>query len=178
MDLSPSIRDLQQMLRQLSERYPAIPRLAATGVFDELTLEAVMVFQRDFYPPVTGVVNEATWYAIVDAYLRDILHFGEPSLLRVLPNGRFASGQGESSYPLLIAEAIFAALSQELDNFMRSPATGTNTGVIHENLRALQRLTDLPADGVLNRATWEFLSRLYHIFITRAPFVTSETSLL
>ena len=178
MDLSPSIRDLQQMLRQLSERYPAIPRPTVTGVFDELTLEAVMVFQRDFHPPVTGVVNENTWYAITDTYLRDILHFGDPAALRVLANGGTIFSHGEGGCSLLIAEAIFASLARELEDFTGGPISGINTGTTHENLRRLQLLADLTPDGALNRVTWEFLTRLYHIFVIRAPFDPSETSLL
>ena len=76
---SQSIRNLQHMLGQLSRRHTQLPRLVETGVFDELTLEAVMIFQRDFGLPVTGVVDHDSWYAVVAAYQKDLLHFGAPS---------------------------------------------------------------------------------------------------
>lgn len=162
-----AIIDLQRMLNQLARRNPQLPRLAENGVFDELTLEAIMVFQRDFFPPVTGVVDENTWNAITDAYRMDQLQFGNPLELRVLPNGEFASPFGESSYPMLIAEVLFASLPREIRNFRRSSSGGFNTGQNHENLRILQALAGLSVDGVLNRATWDFLARLYHVFVTR-----------
>lgn len=163
-----AILDLQQMLNQLGRRHPAIPRLMENGVFDENTLEAVMVFQRDFFPPVTGVVDETTWYAIVDAYRQDQLRYGDPTELRVLPDGNFVSPLGQSSYPMLIVQAIFASLPATIKNFTRGQMNGSNTGASHENLRILQGLAGLPVHGTLDRATWEFLARLYHAFVTRS----------
>ena len=58
------VRDIQHMLNVLSFTHPAIPRLVEDGVFGERTLEAVMIFQRDFGLPVTGVVDYETWLAI------------------------------------------------------------------------------------------------------------------
>ena len=155
------------MLNQLGRRNPQLPRLAENGVFDELTLESVMVFQRDFFPPVTGIVDENTWNAITDAYRKDQLQFGPPLALRVLPDGSFSSSPGEFSYPMLIAEAIFASLPASIQNFHRQSSGRTNTGFNQENLRILQALAGLTVDGILNRATWDFLARLYHAFVTR-----------
>lgn len=162
-----AVLDLQRMLNQLSQRFPQIPRTAENGVFDERTLEAVMVFQRDFSLPVTGVVDETTWNAITTAYREDFLYFGAPLDLRVLPNGEFSSPPGTISYPVLIAEALFRSLSRDIQNFRRSPSVGSDLEHTHENLRILQALSGIAVDGVLNRATWDFLARLYHIFITR-----------
>lgn len=161
-----AILDLQRMLNQLARRHPALPRLAENGIFDEYTLEAVMVFQRDFSPPVTGIVDENTWYAIVNAFQQDQLHHGDPLDLRVLPNGDFSAAPGEDSYPALIAEVIFRSLPGTIVNFNRPTQ--------QENLAALQRLALLPENGVLNRATWDFLARLYHAFVTRSALTPPQ----
>ena len=58
------VRSLQTMLRELSFHYPVIPRLIPDGIFGEHTLEAVMLFQREFHPPVTGQVDHGTWDAV------------------------------------------------------------------------------------------------------------------
>lgn len=161
-----AILDLQRMLNQLARRYPPLPRLATTGIFDEYTLEAVMVFQRDFFPPVTGIVDENTWYAIVKAYQQDQLQFGEPLDLRVLPDGDFSATPNEASYPALIADVIFRSLPSTILNFNRPTQ--------HENLAVLQRLALLPENGILNRATWDFLARLYHAFVTRSALTPPQ----
>ena len=46
------VRSLQTMLRTISFAYPFLPRLTPDGIFGERTLEAVMLFQREFFPPV------------------------------------------------------------------------------------------------------------------------------
>ena len=52
--LGRPVKSLQAMLRQISYVYPVIPRLVPDGLFGEETLEAVMIFQREFRLPVTG----------------------------------------------------------------------------------------------------------------------------
>ena len=64
------VRSLQTMLRALSYVYPFLPRVTPDGVFGEATLEAVMLLQREFFPPVTGRVNLATWEGITALYRR------------------------------------------------------------------------------------------------------------
>ena len=51
------VRSLQYMLNQLAIHDPKLIRLTVDGIFGERTLEAVMVFQREYHPPVTGVVD-------------------------------------------------------------------------------------------------------------------------
>ena len=61
------IQSLQHMLNHMARTIPTLPRIAETGQFDEDTLEAVMIFQRDSRLPVTGVVDQLTWNAITAA---------------------------------------------------------------------------------------------------------------
>ena len=66
--LSNPVQNLQYMLRRLGTRYSFLPQLATDGLFGEETLEAVMLFQRELAPPVTGVVDFPTWYKISQIY--------------------------------------------------------------------------------------------------------------
>lgn len=162
-----SIRQLQQMLDQLSRHHTALPRLAVTGIFDEPTLESVMIFQRDTALPVTGAVDHDTWYAIVHASQEDTLLYGDPSPLRVLPDGGFSAAPGESGSEVGMAQTILCALSNRLGNFSPCPMDQINQGQTQQQLRTLQQLAGLPVTGALDRSTWEYLTRLYHLFVTR-----------
>ncbi len=160
-----SVRDLQEMLLELSLEYPQIPRLIPDGKFGENTLEAVMVFQRDFHPPVTGVVDLGTWEALRAAYADTLRRQGTPPPLRVLPNGRssFQEGDGGGQTPLL--QNMFDALSERFQGFAR---TG-EAQALRRNTLALQRAAGQPESGGLDRAAWDALSRLYQLFVTRQP---------
>ena len=77
------VRSLQTMLRTISFAYPFLPRLTPDGIFGERTLEAVMLFQREFFPPVTGQVNQATWDAIVSLYHQVVSRRCPPAAFQV-----------------------------------------------------------------------------------------------
>ena len=73
------------MLNRLSLRYDFLPALVPDGVFGERTLEAVMLFQRELHPPVTGVVDRETWQAILDEWLDLERELADPRQIRAFP---------------------------------------------------------------------------------------------
>lgn len=162
------VRSLQTMLNQLAIHDPKLLRLAIDGVFGERTLEAVMLFQREYYPPVTGVVDMGTWDAIRDAYFRIELNYGNPPPLNVLPNGTYTAAEGQEGEPMLIVQAMFSSLTKVVTNFQPCHKfNGCNDGETHANIRVVQGLAGLPVNGVLDRATWAFLVQLYQALVTR-----------
>lgn len=63
------VRQMQEQLNIIAGAYPAIPRIAADGVFGPATANAVRVFQSVFGLPATGEVDYATWYKISEIYV-------------------------------------------------------------------------------------------------------------
>lgn len=167
MEVGQPIRSLQHMLNQLAIHNPAFLRLAVDGIFGERTLEAVMIFQRDSDLPVTGVVDNATWDAIVAAYVRIDFLYGPPPPLNVLPSGSFTAARGKGGAPVMIVQAMFNALSKVTENFDTCEVNDINDGSTYQNLCTIQQLSGLPVTGTLDRPTWVFLSQLYHALVTR-----------
>ena len=60
---------MQEQLAVISGAYPAIPRIAADGIFGPATEAAVRKFQSVFGLPATGVVDYPTWYKISEVYV-------------------------------------------------------------------------------------------------------------
>ena len=162
-----SVRSLQYMLNQLAIHDPKLIRLAVDGVFGERTLEAVMVFQREYHEPVNGVVDLGTWDAIRQAYIKIELLYGIPPALNVLPNGGYTADEGAEGEPILIVQAMFISLSKKVSNFMPCKVNGQNNGNTQADIRTVQKLAGLPITGVLDRATWSFLVQLYQALVTR-----------
>ena len=158
------VRSLQTMLRALSFQYPFLPRLTPDGVFGELTLEAVMLFQRAFFPPVTGRVNQATWDAITAIYLQTLARQALP--IRAYPGGDYSVPPDQNSVHLYLAQSMFLALSRLLDGVEPTPVTGVNDAATQHNLRWLQALEGQPQTGALDQDSWNTLSRLYTLFVT------------
>lgn len=63
------VRQMQQQLNRISQNYPAIPRIAADGIYGPATAEAVRTFQGIFGLPQTGIVDYPTWYSISNIYV-------------------------------------------------------------------------------------------------------------
>lgn len=63
------VQQMQEQLNVISNAYPALPRIAADGIYGPATRAAVEKFQSIFGLPVTGVVNYQTWYKISEIYV-------------------------------------------------------------------------------------------------------------
>lgn len=161
------VQSLQHMLNHLARTVTSLPRLAETGVFDEATLEAVMIFQRDSGLPVTGIVDQTTWDAVTVAYYENIFLYGEPPLLRVFQRGTDAVRESESAPVVRIVQAMFTELMNVISNFEQVELNGINSSATHRNLRRVQALATLPDSGTLDRSTWAILSALYRTFVSR-----------
>lgn len=161
--LEQSVRHLQKMLRSLSQLYPQLPLLEIDGIFGEHTLEAVMIFQRDFFPPVTGVINTDTWHAIQGLY-RALQaapqHFP-------IPDALFPIQPGEQMPQLRLVQAMLDALAGVLSGFERTEQDGILHGSTLDGIRALQEACGLLPTGILDLRTWACLNRAYRIFTTQ-----------
>ncbi len=63
------VLQIQQQLNRIAQNYPAIPRIAADGVYGNNTANAVRTFQRIFNLPQSGIVDYPTWYKISEIYV-------------------------------------------------------------------------------------------------------------
>lgn len=63
------VRQMQSQLARIARAYPAIPSIAADGVYGPRTREAVAEFQSIFGLPSTGIVDYPTWYKISEIYV-------------------------------------------------------------------------------------------------------------
>ena len=112
--LSNPVQNLQYMLRRLGTRYSFLPQLAVDGLFGEETLEAVMLFQRELAPPVTGVVDSCTWDSIRREWMALEREVAPPRSLRIFPGeGAQMQPGGEGAY-MVLPQTMFQLLRQRL----------------------------------------------------------------
>lgn len=80
-DETLSLYVIQEMLSYISLIIPSIPFIEPTGVFDELTQQAVIAFQNMEGMEATGIIDEETWNRIVSVYRS--LRFGNLSRINL-----------------------------------------------------------------------------------------------
>ena len=177
--IAQPVRSLQQMLGALSRRHDCLPFLAVDGVFGEETLEAVMIFQREFCQPVTGTVDQRTWDAIVAEYQDLERERARPRQSYGFPDRPFQVIPGQTDRNMALVQVMFQSLSQVLDGIVPAPANGRHGEASVQNVKWLQRCAGLEETGVMDRFTWNMLSRMYDLFIVRgvgmADYLPAQT---
>ena len=130
------------------------------GVFGPELTRAVESFQRAFGMPVTGVVDEKTWNAMVIVYLSYASDAGE-------------ADTPEGQYPGYVMTLGSAGISvRRLQRYMNSIAARycfadfvPDTGIFDEQtLYAVQQFQEgfgLPATGLVDKATYEAIYNYY-----------------
>lgn len=164
------VRSLQRMLRTISFQFPSMPRVATDGIFDEKTLEAVMVLQRDCGLPVTGVVDFPTWNETRTHFLSAQNELAPPSLHSGFPSREYVIQSGDTCLHLLHIQAMYHGLSNLLAQLEPTPITGTHSGASVRNTLHLQRAMGAPETGAIDVHTWNHLARLHQLLITRNPY--------
>lgn len=164
--MSHSVSDLQRLLRELGKIYDFMPLVAIDGIFEEKTLESVLLFQKECYPPVTGVVTKEVWDAMTDEVEKTEKKLSKPRVLRAFPEGRDSLEFGEEQAEIALFQTMFSLLSIKIPDIIPEPPTGVYTEILRKNVIWLQQISGLVDSGALDRETWDRLARLYEITIT------------
>ena len=151
------IRSLQTMLRVLSEDDRTLPTVVPDGVYGPETITAVTAFQRQTGLPVTGVVNQETWEAIVAAYEPAIIRVGKAAPIEIIMDPGTVYRQGDSSANLYLLQAMLTFLSRYHNTIGAPEQSGVLDSPTAEALAAFQLLAGLPPTGELDKITWKYL---------------------
>lgn len=172
--LDQPVRVLQYMLNQLALVYDFMPTVSTNGRFDDNTLEAVMRFQREFAPPVTGIVDRRTWQAIQQKWEQVQAKLDPPRPVRAFPGNGKQARPGEWKEYMALPQIMFQSLSHYFDGITPGNTTGLHDETSAENVRWIQRAAGLPITGTLDQPTWNMLSRLYETFVIPEGVLSDE----
>lgn len=155
------IRSLQTMLRVISLDDDRIPLIIPDGIYGPTTSQAVIVFQRLYSIPATGVVDQLTWDKIVSIYEPAFtrIHKAEPIEVLMEPGQVFKLG--DSSPYIFLLQSILTQLSGDYATIPLPPHNGVLDDETSAALREFQSLAQLPQTGELDKVTWKHLSRQF-----------------
>jgi peptidoglycan hydrolase-like protein with peptidoglycan-binding domain len=167
-----AVANLQRYLRTLYYFDESLSPLPVDGLYDRATEEAVRRFQKAEGLPPTGRVEQNTWERLFERYEAQKAFRRAPARIahfpRVPPDYRVKIGEEQ-----FLVRVIQHAL-QEIALDFTFPAAVPQSGKYDEDtanaVRVLQRVSGLPEDGEVDRATWEELARYYnHLFADYFP---------
>lgn len=160
------IRSLQTMLRVIAESDPTQPSVVPDGVYGPNTVTAVTAFQRRAGLPVTGVADQDTWEAVVNAYEPALILVGEAQPVEVILEPGQVIRRGEAHPNIYLVQGMLAVLSQAYASVSQPGNGGVLDLPTAESLRSFQELSLLPVTGELDRITWQQLALQYPLAAT------------
>ena len=163
---------VQVRLNRIRRNYPAIPQVAADGVFGADTEAAVKAFQRIFYLSDDGVVGRGTWYRIAGIWagvkgLSDLNSEGVAleeivDTLEGLSAGDTGNRVRELQYLLnYVAEFFEAVPAPVIDGIF-----GDET---KNSLERFQLFFELPVTGTVTEQTNDTLFSVYRGILDALP---------
>lgn len=155
------VRSLQTMLRVIAEDDASMPTVIPDGIYGPSTMVAVTTFQHRSGIPVTGIVDEATWDRIVEAYEPALIRVGKAEPIEILLEPGEIIVIGQSSPYVFLLQGMLAQLSEDNRTILYPALTGTLDTDTSDSLRAFQLLAGLPATGTLDRITWRHLVKQF-----------------
>lgn len=157
-----AIYNLQRYLRQLSRFDLDIPSVDEDGIFGEETRASLLAFQRKYGLPVTGSADPETWARLFQEYLASVEAYTRPAPVYLFPRfpTDYSVGRGDEN---LLVGVIQYLLREITILYGRDTAELPLDGVFGElterAVRDFQAVNRLPADGRVDRITWNALAR-------------------
>ena len=159
---------VQNRLNRIAINYPAIPFITiAEGNYGAETARSVRSFQQVFGLPVNGTVDEDTWYRIIYIYnavkrLGELESEGEEVQSGAYPGNEVRIGDRGPNVLRLQWYNNAIARSNQFPQLRVIDLDGIYDNETAEAMRALQALLGLPQTGVVDKATWDAVTRLYN----------------
>ena len=157
-----AILNLQRYLRGVSRFDPTIPPVNEDGIFGEETAVALAAFQRKYGLPVTGAADPQTWSRLFEEYLASVEAGTRPDPVYLFPRTPADYSVGPGDRGLLVG--VIQQLLRDITILYGGdgeiiPIDGLFEGVTEQAVKDFQRVQRLPADGRVDRVTWNRLAR-------------------
>ncbi len=156
LDTGIYIRLLHYILRTIAYFDSEIPLLASGGmVFNENTVKMVLAFQKKYGLPTTGVVDKMTWGKLIEVY-NDTINSIPKEYLEYIDE--FFGGRqitlGMTGEDVRRLQKILLKICREKGNIPGVRVTGEYDELTEQSVRVLQKLLQLPVNGIVGGATW------------------------
>lgn len=159
--LGQPIRSLQTMLRVLAEDDPAHIPIIPDGIYGPETVYAVTAFQRMHGLRPTGITDQQTWDAVVEAYGPAQVRLAEAEPLQITLNPGQVIRKGERHPHIYLAQAMLRVLAEVYSSVAAPNCTGLLDEATADALASFQLLCRLEATGHLDKLTWKHLALQY-----------------
>lgn len=151
------VRSLQMMLRVIAEDDASLPSIIPDGYYGPTTMTAVTAFQRKNGLAITGIVDETTWNAIVEAFETASIRSNKAQPIEILLDAGQILKSGDSDPYVYLAQSMLTQLSKDGITINPPGHSGIMDLSTVEAVTAFQNYAGLEPTGEINRITWKHL---------------------
>ena len=162
-DTGDSVEIIQYFLTAVSFFNPAIPAPGTSGVYDEMTRNAVIAFQAAKGLPQTGVADDATWNLLYDDYLGDIRSLTPEQIgTAIIPFPGTFLQLGDEGEAVTVLQNFINTASTVYNEIPPIPVTGIYDENTRDAVYAVEALFGLEIDGITGPLVWDTLADIYN----------------
>lgn len=149
----------QYQLNRISKNFPGIPKIVPIdGYYGKTTEDAVSAFQKTFNLPVTGIIDQTTWFRIYYIFsavtkLSEVTTEGVSLdvMKEVLSNTLL---YGDMRVRVSILQYFLTLLSLYYKTIPQVPITGIYDKDTRTSVLEFQKTVGLPTTGIVDPTTW------------------------
>lgn len=159
--ISNPIRSLQTMLRVAAAAEGRKISVVPDGFYGRQTMQEVANFQRKNGLSATGVTDQRTWAAIIQAYDDGLVFVNAAPPIEVILNPNEVIRRGHEHPAVFLVQGILQILSDAYGSIGAPSHTGRLDLPTADSLSTFQGLSGLNPTGELDRRTWKHLTVHY-----------------
>lgn len=156
-----AVTSLQTMLRMIARCRDGLPSVIPDGIYGQQTVRAVKAFQRQAGLPATGTTDYETWNAVRAAFAAARVELEPAAPLELVMEPKAALTPGSDSRNVLLIQAMLHNLHEVYGNLGDCSMSGVMDEATCGAIRSLQKCCGMPQTGILDKALWMRLARLY-----------------
>lgn len=163
------IRCLQTMLRVVYLCNGVPCSMIPDGIYGPETLAAVTAFQREHALPVTGITDQKTWDAVVEAYEDASIQYASACPLQIdMQPGESVCRESHSPHIPLI-QSMLSVLENAFHCIGAVQINGIWDDLTEDAVGSFQQICGLTVTGKLDKCTWKHLAMQYPLAASKYP---------
>ena len=172
---------IRDRLNRIRRNYPLIGSITEDGVFGTATENAVKTFQSIFNLAQDGIVGKATWYKISYIYVAvtKLAELGAENENLPSNAGSYPGNvlkEGSTGLGVSIIQFYLSTVNMFYQTVPAVDIDGIYGPETANAVRTFQRQFNLTQDGIVGKATWDKLYKIYLELVVQLPGSTTSCS--